>query len=100
MGDSGWKIQDSWKKYGITSDRVLAYNRHIEEGSEQLWKPIDEQNVPQVTKFLITLLDQCLGESGMMLSFDVGTLKFNYRVAGIILHNGKILFQRTLDNKF
>jgi 8-oxo-dGTP pyrophosphatase MutT (NUDIX family) len=36
----------------------------------------------------------------MMLSFDVGTLKFNYRVAGIIFQNGKVLFQRTTDKDF
>lgn len=28
---------ETWKKYGITSDRVLSFNQHIEEGSEKLW---------------------------------------------------------------
>lgn len=27
----------SWQKYGITSDRVLAYNKQIANGSEALW---------------------------------------------------------------
>jgi putative hydrolase of HD superfamily len=27
----------AWKKYGVTSDKVFARNRHIAEGSEPLW---------------------------------------------------------------
>ncbi|GIP33267.1 HD domain-containing protein [Paenibacillus sp. J2TS4] len=27
----------TWQKYGITSDKVLARNRHISEGSASLW---------------------------------------------------------------
>lgn len=28
----------AWRKHGVTSDRVLAYNRKIAEGSEELWR--------------------------------------------------------------
>lgn len=28
----------SWNENGITSDRVLKYNRHIEQGSSELWQ--------------------------------------------------------------
>ncbi|BCU78853.1 HD domain-containing protein [Luteolibacter sp. LG18] len=28
----------SWQKHGITHDRVVARNRNIEEGSEELWR--------------------------------------------------------------
>ena len=28
----------AWNRHGVTQDRVLARNRHIAEGSEELWK--------------------------------------------------------------
>lgn len=28
---------ETWRKHGITSERVLSYNQHIAEGSEALW---------------------------------------------------------------
>ncbi len=36
----------------------------------------------------------------MMLSFDMDDKKFNYRAAGILLHDGKILFQKDLKYDF
>jgi putative hydrolase of HD superfamily len=33
---------ETWKKNGITSDRVLAFNQHIADGSEALWKYAQE----------------------------------------------------------
>lgn len=29
---------ETWREHGITSDRVIARNKHIENGSEQLWE--------------------------------------------------------------
>jgi putative hydrolase of HD superfamily len=27
----------AWQKHGVTSDRVIARNQHIDEGSSPLW---------------------------------------------------------------
>lgn len=36
----------------------------------------------------------------MMLSFEVDNSKFNYRVAGILLYNNKVLFQRSKEEDY
>lgn len=38
----------TWKKYGITKSQILEKNRHIAEGSEEIWK------------FFVELLDECV----------------------------------------
>src|SRR5690554_2747265 len=35
-----------------------------------------------------------------MLSFEVEKSKFNYRVAGITIHNNRVLFQRSMDRDY
>jgi ADP-ribose pyrophosphatase YjhB (NUDIX family) len=35
-----------------------------------------------------------------MICFDIGSTKFNYRVAGIAIHNGKVLFQKGKSDTF
>ena len=40
----------AWQKHGVTSDRVLARNRHIAEGSTALWEYASAMITEAVTK--------------------------------------------------
>lgn len=40
----------AWNNHGVTSDRVIARNRHIAEGSEILWKYASKMVEEAVTK--------------------------------------------------
>jgi putative hydrolase of HD superfamily len=44
----------AWRKHGVTSDRVIARNQHIAEGSTELWKYAAQMIEDCVTKGHLT----------------------------------------------
>ncbi len=40
----------TWKKFGITKSKVLEMNKHIEEGSKEIWN------------FFLSLIDECVAK--------------------------------------
>ncbi|MBP1991010.1 HD domain-containing protein [Paenibacillus eucommiae] len=53
---------ETWKKHGITSERVTAFNQHIGEGSEVLWE------------YAKDLIDQALDKGYITSSKDAATI--------------------------
>jgi putative hydrolase of HD superfamily len=49
----------SWKEHGITADQVLARNRQIREGSDQLWSLAQSIIEDSISKGYLTVESDC-----------------------------------------